>query len=125
MAYTDLLINWVAGYRLTPGTPDAYGQPTVGESWDVIVGLNDVPCRLMATKGIEVKVGAEVVIADYKLFLPARPDDENFTEQDRAYVWVRDAADAWIAIWYEGLLVKNIQDGVLGHQMECLLRTVR
>ena len=125
MSYAGLLINYVVGYRLTPGTPDDYGQPTVGESWDVIAGLNDVPCRLMATTGREVLVGAEVVIAEYKLFMPARPDDENFTEQDRAYVYVKDASDAWIATMYEVLLVKNIQDGVQGHHMECLLRTVR
>lgn len=125
MAYADLLINYVTGYRYTAGTPDDYGQPTVGASWDIITGLNDVPCRLMATTGIEVKTGAEVVIADYKLFMPARPDDANFTEQDRAYVWVKDASDAWVAVMYEVLLVKNIQDSVQGHHMECLLRTVR
>ena len=125
MSYTTLLINYVLGYRLTPGAADAYGRPTVGESWDPITGLNDVPCRLMATGGIEIKYGAEVVIADYKLFLPSRPDDENFTEQDRAYVWVKDASDAWVGVMYEVLLVKNIQDGVQGHHMECLLRVVR
>ena len=86
-----------------------------------MVGLEDIPCRLMATGGKEITIGAEVVVADYKLFL----GDVVVTEQDRAYVWTKDPTGAWIGVMYEMLMVKDIQDGANGHHKECYLRTVR
>jgi len=109
---------WVLGtvYALSF---DAYGQPVKG--WVVVPELSDEPCRLMAGSGREIVVGAEVVIADYKLFL----GDVTITEQDRVNVCVKDPAGAWVYTLYEILLVNNVQDGVDSHHKECYLRAVR
>jgi len=109
---------WVSGtaYALSL---DAYGQPV--KEWGIADGLGDAPCRLMTTRGREILVGAEVVIADYKLFLK----DVTITEQDRVNVCVKDPAGAWVYTLYEILLVNNVQDGVDSHHKECYLRTVR
>jgi len=80
MSYNSLLPNWAAVLRYTIGLPDVYGHPA--KTWAAVDGLDDIPCRLMAIKGVEVLVGAEVVIADYKLFL----QDVIINEQDRVVV---------------------------------------
>lgn len=118
MSYQDLLINWCSVYRYTTGTPDAYGQPTVGSSWDVVPTLSDIPCRIEPAKGKEIVIGAEVVIADYKLFL----GDVVLSEQDKVYVYW-GTIDAWVE--YEILLVNDIQNGSDSHHKELFLRTVR
>lgn len=108
MSYTTLLIDTCTVRRFTAGAPDNYGHPA--ETW--ADHLTDQACRLMATSGVEVKVGAEVVVADYKLFLL----DIDITEQDRVIV---------NSITYEVLLVSDRQDGIADHHKECLLVTVR
>ena len=108
MSFADLLINTATIRRYTPGAIDPYGNPA--ETWaDHIVGE---PCRLMATKGIEVKVGAAVVIADYQLFI----DHVDVTEQDRVVV---------DGVTYEILLVGHRQDSDNVHHLELLMDTVR
>ena len=72
----------------------------------------------MPVSGVEVKVGAELVIADYKLFL----GDVTITEQDRVNVYW-GTTDVWVM--YEILLVMDRQDCADSHHKECLLRTVR
>jgi len=72
----------------------------------------------MPVSGVEVKVGAELVVADYKLFL----GDVTVTEQDRVNIYW-GTVDAWVM--YEILLVMNRQDGIDSHHKECLLRTAR
>ena len=126
MSFADLLIHWCAIQEDTGAVVDAYGHTT--EVWTAVTGLDDFPCRLKTSSGREILVGAEVVVADYKLFL----DEETpggvavlVTEQNRAYVWVKDASGAWIGITYEILLVNHMQNGVDGHHTECYLRTVR
>ena len=57
-------------------------------------------------------IGAEVVVADYKLFL----QDVDVTEQDRAIVE---------GVTYQILLVMNRSNGVDDHHKECLMRAVR
>jgi hypothetical protein len=66
----------------------------------------------MATKGREILIGAEVVIADYTLFI----DDIDITEQDRVIIG---------SVTYEVLLVGTRQDSTSGHHKECFMRTVR
>lgn len=126
MSYSSLLIHF-CGIEADVGVvPDAYGG--IVEDWQDVAGLEDFPCRLMTSTGTEVLVGAEVVVADYKLFL----DEETpagvpvlVTEQNRVHVWVKDASGAWILATYGILLVRHIQDGVNGHHKECHLRIVR
>ena len=108
MSYTSLLIDTCTTQRYTEGAEDAYGAPVL--TW--ADNLTDTACRLQATTGIELTIGAEVVVADYKLFL----GDVNITEQDRV---VKDS------ITYEVLLVSNRQDGITSHHKECLLRVSR
>ncbi|MBA7652651.1 hypothetical protein ES703_60486 [subsurface metagenome] len=112
MAYEDLLIDTCTIQRDAVGAVTAYGYKT--EDWQD--EHTDEPCRLMTTTGREVIVGAEVVVADYKLFL----DDIDVTEQDRVQI-VIDA----VTVTFEILLVQNRQNGVGDHHKECLLRTVR
>lgn len=108
MAYADLLINTATIQRHTVTGTDEYGQPVY--NW--ANHLPDEPCRLMDAGGREIKVGAEVVIADYKLFLR----DVDITEQDRVVI---------DTITYEVLLVELRQNGVGGHHKECYLKVVR
>jgi len=117
MSYASLLINSASVWRYPPGgVADAYGTPA--KVYAVVPELSDIPCRIMPVSGVEIKVGAELVVADYKLFL----GDVVLTEQDKVYVFW-GTVDAWVE--YEILLVQDRQDGVDSHHKECLLRTVR
>jgi hypothetical protein len=108
MSFDSLLINTCTVKRLNETGEDAYGNPT--GSWDD--HLTDQDCRLMITNGREVVIGAEVVVADYKLFI----GDVDITERDRVVI----GSDT-----YEVLLVAPRQDGSSEHHLECYLRTVR
>ena len=108
MTFTALLIDTCTVRRFTVGAADDYGIPA--KTW--ADHLTDEPCRLQAGVGVEIKVGAEVVIADYKLFL----DDVDITEQDRVIV---------DTVTYEILLVADRQDGVQEHHKECFMRVTR
>ena len=108
MTYASLLINTCTVKYFTEGAADSYGNPA--KTWSD--RLTDEPCRLTATGGREVQVGAEVVIADYKLFL----GDVTIIEQDRVII---------DSVTYEVLLVTDRQDGTGSHHKECFLRTVR
>ncbi len=108
MSYTSLLINTCTVRRNTPGAADAYGSPA--PSWADY--LTDQACRIQDAKGKEILVGAEVVVADYKLFL----QDIDITEQDRVVIG---------AVTYEVLMVTDKQDSSTTHHKECYLKTVR
>ncbi len=114
MSYSSLLINTCNIWRFTPGVADAYGNPA--KAWVNI--LPDEPCRIMPAgmgnqpSGREIRVGAEVVIAHYKLFL----GDVGITEQDRVTIG---------AITYEVLMVEDKQDAIGSHHKECWMNTVR
>ena len=108
MAYLDLLNDTCTIQRDAVGGPNAYGWPV--PAWADHLLLE--PCRIQTGVGREVKVGAEVVIADYKLFL----DDVDITEQDRVII---------NGVTYEVLLVSDKQDWPGNHHKECLMRTVR
>ena len=127
MSYDSLLIEECTVFRYPAGgAPDAYGTPTKAFVPVVVVGdktgSGELPCRLMAVSGVELTIGAEVVIADYKLFLY----DVEITEQDEVFVWVRDPLGVWDAgRMFEILLVKNVKDSIDGHHKECFLRIAR
>lgn len=108
MAFADLLINTCTIRRYTDIGMDDYGNPI--KDWTD--HLPNQACRLMVGAGREVKVGAEVVIADYKLFVR----DILITEQDR--VIIDD-------VTYEVLLVSPRQDATEKHHKVCHMRTVR
>ena len=107
MSYTSLLIDTCTVRRYTEGVVDDYGTPA--KDWDDHV---DEDCRLEAGAGIELTIGAELVIADYRLFL----GDVDITEQDRVIIGT---------ITYEVLLVADKQDGIDSHHKECLMRVTR
>ena len=112
MSYLSLLINTCTTQRFTAGAPDDYGTPTL--TW--ADHLTDIACRLSSgstsTTGREIKVGAEIVIADHTIFL----GDVDVTEQDRIVI----DSDT-----YEVLMVVDRKDGATSHHKECYLRTVR
>jgi len=111
MSFADLLINSCTTQRFTETAVTdftTYGVPA--KAWSD--HLVDEPCRLVSGVGREVQVGAQVVIAEYTLFV----GDVDITEQDRVIV---------DEITYEILLVTNRQNGAGAHHKECLLRTVR
>ena len=116
MSYTSLLINSASVYRFSTSGIDGYGKPV--ETWAVVSDLEDIACRIQPAKGKEVKFGAEVVIADYKLFL----GDVILSERDKVYVYW-GTTPAWYE--YEILMVEDKQDGVNSHHKECYLRIVR
>ena len=108
MTFATLLIDTCTVRRFTEGAQDAYGIPA--KTW--ANHLVDEPCRVSTPTGIEIKVGAEIVIADLLLFI----GDVDVTEQDRIVL---------NTITHEILLVKDRQNGVGSHHKECYLRTVR
>ena len=108
MSYSSLLIDSCDVMRFTEGAIDDYGHPI--KTWAVY--LDDTACRLQAGAGKEIYVGAEVVIADYKLFL----GDVDITEQDRVVL---------NSVTYEILLVADKQDGIDSHHKEVFMQTVR
>lgn len=117
MSYTNLLVNTATVYRYPAGgAVDAYGMPA--QVFAAVTELTDIACRIQSAKGREVLVGAEVVVADYKLFL----GDVELTEQDKVYVYW-GTTPAWYE--YEILMVEDKQDGVTSHHKECFLRIVR
>jgi len=108
VAFDDLLINTCTVRRFTEGVADAYG--TLDKTWaDHLV---DQDCRLVASSGREIQVGAQVVVADHALFI----NDADITERDRVVI---------DGVTYEVIMVMSRQDGVGAHHLHCFLRTVR
>ncbi len=122
MSFNDLLINTCTIKRFTEGAQDAYGIPA--KTWaDIVV---DEPCRWSYPTNREVKVGAEVVIADLQLFLDS---DAEITEQDRVLM-NNDGSFPYFfpiifSVTYEVISVANKQDGTGHHHLECLLRAIQ
>ncbi len=112
MAYLDLLIQSCTIQEDLGGATDNYGN--VAEDWQT---LSTQDCRIQPVMGrqgagVEIRRGAEVVIAEYVLYL----NDVDVTEQDRILLET---------VVYEILLVKRPQNGVGVHHRELFLRTVR
>ena len=108
MSYTSLLINTCTTRRKHPGAIDAYGTPAPGWADELV----NIICRFSTPSNREIKVGAEVVIADLILFV----EDVDITVQDRVVL---------NAETYEVLAVIPRQDSVSGHHKECLMRIVK
>ena len=108
MSYASLLINTCTIESFSSTTNDDYGLPV--KTWADF--LTDEPCRLVPNTNREVKVGAEVVLADYILFL----GDKSVTEQMRVLIGTT---------YYEILSASTYQDGISEHHQELLLRTVK
>ena len=108
MSYTSLLVETCTVRRFTEGSAGNYGNKAL--TW--ADHLTDEPCRLVASSGKEIKVGAEIVVADYELFL----GNVDITERDKVIV---------NSITYEVLLVSNYVDGTAAHHTQCLLRISR
>lgn len=109
MTYDSLLSNTCNILHFTEGVADSYGKPA--KTWAYT--YEDEPCRWSTPANREVKVGAEVVLADLQLFLGA---DVDVTEQDR--IELEGAT-------YEVLSAADRLDGMAAHHVECLLRSVR
>lgn len=109
MSYDSLLIHTCTTRRYpVAGAADAYGTPaTVWAN-----KLENQPCRLVAAPGTELKVGAEIVVADYKLFVKSI----DITEQDRVVIG---------GLTYEILLVQDYADSASSHHKQCWLRISR
>lgn len=108
MSFADLLIDVCTIKRFNDTGTDDYGRPT--GTWDDHLPNKD--CRLQSVTNKEVVIGAEVVIADYKLFI----NDLDITEQDRIVI---------DSITYEILSVAVRKDSSSAHHKELLMRTVR
>lgn len=118
MSYTSLLIHLASVYRYpSGGAVDAYGTPA--KVYALVPTLpEEIPCRIQSAMGREVLVGAELVVADYKLFL----GDVILSERDRVKVFW-GTTEAWYE--YEILMVEDKQDSLGSHHKECWLRIVR
>lgn len=109
MSFDSLLIDLCTIQRYSEGAADDYGNPIL--TWDLTY-LVDERCRLTTSSGREIKIGAEIVVADYKLFL----SDVDITEQDRVVV---------DSITYEILLVQDYADHTSDHHKQAWLRVSR
>ena len=119
MSFASLLIHTCDIGILTQVGADGYGTPA--KTWPT-VGHTSVACRLMSTGGREVKVGAEVVISDWKLFIDILA---SIDEQDRiSNIRLASTGGLIDASTYEVLLVQPRSNGVGGHHKECFLQKV-
>ena len=103
MTYASLLINTCTVRRYTEAAPrDAYGRYT--KTWaDHLV---DEPCRKVWVAATEVKVGAETIIINDRLFV----NDIDIAWQDRVVI----DGDT-----YDVVNVTRRQDSITGHHREC------
>ncbi len=108
MTYDSLLIDTCTVERYTEGAQDESGQPVL--TWSD--HLTSEPCRLEAAKGRELKIGAEIVVADYKLFL----ESIDITERDRVVL---------NSLTYEILLVEDYDNGISSHHKQVWIRISR
>jgi len=118
MSFDSLLIHTCDIGALTQGIADAYGTPA--ETWPL--SYTSEPCRLMSTTGREIKVGAVVVVSDWKLFVDVFVVID---EQDR----VSNIIDVSTGIvmdssTFEVILVQPRSDSVTGHHKEVFLQKV-
>ena len=99
--------------------PDAYGNPV--ETWPT-AGHTDQACRLVASSGREIKVGAEVVISDWKLFVD---NSVTVTEQDRIdNIRLASTGGVIDSATFEILLVQMRSNGIVEHHKELALQKV-
>ena len=119
MSFDSLLIHTCDIRALSQGAPDAYGIKA--KTWPAGAYENQ-PCRMMSTGGREIKVGVEVVISDWKLFVD---NTVLVDEQDRVSD-IRLASTGLIldSSTYEIILVQVRSNGVGLHHKELFLQKV-
>ncbi len=119
MSFSSLLIHTCDIGLLAQGTADNYGTPA--KTWPTTTYPNEA-CRLMSTGGREVKIGAEVVISDWKLFVD---NSVLVDEQDRVSDIRLASTGAVIdSSTFEVILVLPKSNGVSQHHKELFLRKV-
>ena len=117
MSFNSLLIHTCDISLLSQGAQDTYGTPAKTYT----VTYSDQPCRLVSTTGREVKVGTEVVISDWKLFVD---NSVIVTEQDRVSD-IRLATGGVVdSSTFEILLVMPRNNGIGIHHLELALQKV-
>ena len=118
MSFDSLLIHTCDISLLSQGDQDSYGTPdkTYTETY------SDQPCRLVSTTGREVKVGAEVVISDWKLFVDGTV---NVDEQDRVSNILLASTEGVVDdSTFEVILVQLRSNGIGEHHKELSLQKV-
>jgi len=118
MTFDSLLIHTCDIGSFTQGVKNRYG--TKAQTWPL--SYTGEACRLMSTTGVEVKVGAEVMISDWKLFIDG---DVVIDEQDQASnIQLASTGAVLDASTFEVLLVQPRSNGVSEHHKEVMLRKV-
>lgn len=119
MSFASLLIHTCDIGLLTQGAQDAYGNPA--QTWPTTTYPNQA-CRLISTGGIEVKIGAEVVISDWKLFV----DNAVAVDAQDRISDIRLASSGAVidSSTFEIILVLPKADGVGEHHKELFLQKV-
>ena len=119
MSFNSLLIHTCDIGLLNQDIQDAYGTPI--KTWPIT--YTSRPCRLVSTSGREVKVGAFVVISDWKLFVD---DLVNVDEQDRISNVLLASTDGSVDdATFEIILVMPRSNGIGGHHLELALQKVK
>ena len=119
MSFNSLLIHTCDIGALNQGAKDDYGIQA--ETW-LPLSYTGKECRLMSTTGREVKVGAKVMISDWKLFVPL---DVTVDEQARiSNIKMRATGVVIDASTYEVLLVQPRSDSTTLHHKELALQKV-
>lgn len=118
MSFVSLLIHTCDIGLLNQGVKDAYGTPA--KTWPITYPSQ--ACRLVSTTGREVKVGAEVVISDWKLFVDSSVAVD---EQDRVSNILLASTGAVVdSSTFEIILVQPRSNSVSEHHKELALRKV-
>ena len=119
MSFSSLLIHTCDIGRLSQGAVDDYGFKA--KTW-LPLTYTTQPCRLVPTGGREVKVGAEVMISNWKLFVD---NSVVVTEQDRvSNVLLASTGGIVNSSTFEILLVQPRSNGIGEHHLELALQEV-
>jgi len=118
MSFNTLLIHTCDIGSLTQGVVDLYGTPA--KTWPLT--YTSESCRLMSTTGREIKVGAEVMISDWKLFVD---NSVIVDEQDRvSNILLASTGGIVDSSTFEILLVQMRSNGIGEHHKELALQKV-
>jgi len=118
MSFDSLLIHTCDISLLLQGDTDEYGNPAKTYT----LTYETQPCRLVNTSGKEIKVGAEVVISDWKLFVD---NSVNVDEQDRvSNILLASTGGTVDSSTFEVILVQIRSNGIGEHHKALSLRKV-
>lgn len=118
MSFESLLIHTCDIGILAQGDKDAYGRQA--KTWPLVYTGKE--CRIMSTTGREIRIGAKVMISDWKMFLPL---DVIVDEQDRISN-IKDRATGVVIdnSTYEVLMVQPRSNSTTLHHKELALQKV-